>query len=84
MSHENEFNHVASIYEALTRQIERVAVIDDRVKKLEAQNLDKDQLIELLSDENKRLKSKVKELEAEVECPRCGTVFDAWTRGHND
>jgi chromosome segregation ATPase len=59
MNHENEFNHVASIYQALTRQIERVAVIDDRVKKLEAQNLDKDQLIELLSDENKRLKEEM-------------------------
>ena len=84
MSHENEFNHVASIYQALTRQIERVAVIDDRVKKLEAQNLDKDQLIELLSDENKRLKSKVKELEEEIECPYCGKVFDMWIEGHND
>ena len=81
MSHENEFNHVASIYQALSRQVDRITAIDERVKKLEAQNLDKDRLIELLSDENQKLKSKVKELEAEVECPRCGTVFDAWTRG---
>ena len=84
MSHENQFSEIASIYEALTRQIERVAVIDDRVKKLEQQALNKDQLIELLSDENKRLKSKVKELEEEIECPYCGKVFDMWIEGHND
>ena len=84
MSHENEFNHVVSIYAALKYQLERLTAVDERVEKLETQNLDKDRLIELLSDENKRLKSKVEELEAEVECPRCGTVFDAWTRGRND
>ena len=81
MSHENEFNHVAHIYAALKYQLERVTAIDERVEKLETQNLDKDRLIELLSDENKRLKSKVEELESEVECPYCGKVFDAWTRG---
>ena len=81
MSHEKEFNHVASIYATLKYQLERVTAIDERVEKLETQNLDKDRLIELLSDENQKLKSKVKELEAEVECPRCGTVFDMWTRG---
>ena len=84
MSHENEFNHVVSIYAALKYQLERLTAVDERVEKLETQNLDKDRLIELLSDENKRLKSKVKELEEEIECPYCGKVFDAWIKGHND
>ena len=59
MSHENEFNHVASIYQALGRQVDRIIVIDERVKKLEQQVLNKDQLIELLSNENKRLKEEM-------------------------
>ena len=56
MSHENQFSEIASIYESLKHQLKRVKAIDDRVEKLEQQALNKDQLIEILSNENKRLK----------------------------
>ena len=53
----NEINgHISDIYKALSRQVDRITAIDDRVKKLELAALDKDRLIELLSSENERLK----------------------------
>jgi predicted nuclease with TOPRIM domain len=69
---------ISNIHQALGRQVDRITAIDDRVKKLELAALDKDRLIELLSDENKRLKSKIKHLETEIRCPYCNKVFDMW------
>jgi peptidoglycan hydrolase CwlO-like protein len=74
----NGFDEIATIYQALTHQIERMTAIDARVERLEQQVLDKDRLIQLLSDENKRLKSKIKQLETEIQCPYCNKVFDMW------
>ena len=72
------YGHASDIYKALGWQVDRITAIDDRVKKLELAALDKDRLIELLSDENKRLKSKIKHLETEIQCPYCHKVFDMW------
>ena len=50
---------ISDIYEALSRQVDRVTAIDDRVNGLEQQALNKDRLIELLFSENERLKKEV-------------------------
>ena len=60
MSNEHmEFTEVRDLWRMCKKSLEQMAILEERVSKLEQQSLDKDRLIELLSSENERLKEEI-------------------------